>query len=99
MVFRPKRRAHGALDQVSSNLQLGRVEVYDADLSSYFDSIPHEQLMVELQKRIADRSVLRLIRLWLQSSVVEGNGSISRSKQGTPQGGLSEASDNPPYLK
>ena len=86
--FRPKRRAHGALDQVSSNLQFGRVEVYDADLSSYFDSIPHEQLVVELQRRIADRSVLKLIRLWLQSSVVEGNGSISRPKQGTPQGGV-----------
>jgi len=97
--FRPKRRTHGALDQVSSNLQFGRLEVYDADISSYFDSIPHEPLMVELQRRIADRSVLKLIRQWLQSPVVEENGTISRPKQGTPQGGLSEASDNPPYLK
>lgn len=86
--FRPKRRPHGALDQVCQNLQLGRQEVYDADLSSYFDSIPHEQLMVELQKRIADRSVLKLIRQWLQCVVVEENGSISRPKQGTPQGGV-----------
>jgi len=86
--FRPKRRAHGALDQVSSNLQLGRQEVYDADLSNYFDSIPHEQLMVELQTRIADRSVLKLIRQWLQSPVVEQDGSTSRPKQGTPQGGV-----------
>lgn len=86
--FRPKRRTHGALDQVSQNLQLGRLEVYDADLSSYFDSIPHEQLMVELQRRIADRSVLKLIRQWLQSPVVEEDGSISRPKQGTPQGGV-----------
>lgn len=86
--FRPKRRTHGALDQVSNNLQLGRQEVYDADLSSYFDSIPHEQLMVELERRIADRSVLKLIRQWLQSPVVEQDGSISRPKQGTPQGGV-----------
>lgn len=86
--FRPKRRTHGALDQVRNNLELGRLEVYDADLSSYFDSIPHEQLMVELQRRIADRSVLKLIRQWLQSPVVEENGSISRPKQGTPQGGV-----------
>jgi RNA-directed DNA polymerase len=86
--FRPKRHTHGALDQVSQNLQLGRLEVYDADLSSYFDSIPHEQLVVELQRRIADRSVLKLIRQWLQSPVVEEDGSISRPKQGTPQGGV-----------
>ena len=86
--FRPKRRTHGALDQVSQNLQLGRLEVYDADLSSYFDSIPHEYLMVELKRRITDRSVLKLIRQWLQSQVREEDGSISRPKQGTPQGGV-----------
>ena len=86
--FRPKRRTHGALDQVSQNLVLGRQEVYDADLSSYFDSIPHEYLMVELKRRIADRSVLRLIRQWLQSPVIEEGGSISRPKKGTPQGGV-----------
>jgi RNA-directed DNA polymerase len=86
--FRPKRRTHGALDQVSNYLQLGRQEVYDADLSSYFDSIPHEQLMVELERRIADRSVLKLIRQWLQSPVVEEDGTTSRPKKGTPQGGV-----------
>jgi len=86
--FRPKRDTHGAIDQVRANLKAGRQEVYDADLSSYFDSIPHDKLMEELRRRIADRSVLKLIRMWLQSPVVEDNGSIHSPKQGTPQGGV-----------
>lgn len=86
--FRPKRSTHGAMDQVRENLETGRQEIYDADLSSYFDSIPHDKLMEELKRRIADRSVLKLIRMWLQSPVVETDGSIHRPKQGTPQGGV-----------
>jgi RNA-directed DNA polymerase len=97
--FRPKRDTHGAMDQVRANLEAGRQEIYDADLSSYFDSIPHDKLMEELRRRIADRSVLKLIRMWLQSPVVEADGSIYRPKQGTPQGGLCKASHNPPYAK
>jgi RNA-directed DNA polymerase len=86
--YRPKRRTHGALDQVRQNLQSGRQEIYDADLSGYFDSIPHEPLMAELQRRIADRSLLKLIRQWLHSPVAEEDGTIRRTKQGTPQGGV-----------
>jgi RNA-directed DNA polymerase len=88
--FRPRRRAHGALEQVRDNLQTGRRQVYDADLSSYFDSIDHDKLLENLQRRIADRSVLKLMRMWLKSPVVEaGNkGGGSPSKKGTPQGGV-----------
>ena len=88
--FRPGRRAHGAMDQIRNNLHVGRREVYDADLSSYFDSIPHGKLMRMVEKRIADRSVLKLIRMWLRAPVVEkdGRGSGKRSRKGTPQGGV-----------
>jgi len=90
--FRPKRRAHGALDQIMENLRAGRQEVYDADLSSYFDSIPHDKLMERIERRIADRSVLRLIRMWLKGEVVEtddqGRKKVTKCHEGTPQGGV-----------
>jgi RNA-directed DNA polymerase len=90
--FRPKRNAHQALDQVREALKAGRTAVYDADLASYFDTIDHGRLMQQLQRRIADRSVLRLIRLWLRCPVVEddtqGRRRTTRPRQGTPQGGV-----------
>lgn len=64
--FRPKRCAHDAIGQIQSNLRDGRTEVYDADLSSYFDMIDHELLMELIKKRVSDRSVLTLIRMWLR---------------------------------
>jgi RNA-directed DNA polymerase len=87
--FRPGRRAHGAVDEIRENLKAGRREFYDADLSSYFDSIPHEKLMGMVERRIADRSVLKLIRMWLRSPVgKDGGGSGKQSRMGTPQGGV-----------
>jgi RNA-directed DNA polymerase len=90
--FRPKRNAHQALDQIQAALQAGRTAVYDADLASYFDTIDHDRLMRQLERRIADRSVLRLIRLWLRCPVVEededGRRHTSHPRQGTPQGGV-----------
>jgi RNA-directed DNA polymerase len=92
--FRPGRSAHQALEAIRQNLRQGRREVYDADLQSYFDTIPHDNLMRCVEKRVADRSVLSLIRMWLTAVVVEpGRGpgdppKWSRPAQGTPQGGV-----------
>lgn len=60
--FRPGRNAHQALDKIGSHIKQGFKAVYDADLSSYFDTIPHDKLIKCLETRIADRSMLKLIR-------------------------------------
>ena len=90
--FRPGRSAHQAVDEIRKNLAAGRTEVYDADLQGYFDTIPHDQLMKALEMRIADRQVLRLIRLWLAAPIAEddekGRRTLRRNPQGTPQGGV-----------
>lgn len=69
--FRPGKSAHQALTEIRQLLQAGYTAVYDADLESYFDSIPHDALLRCLEKRITDRSVLHLIRQWLRAPVVE----------------------------
>jgi RNA-directed DNA polymerase len=92
--FRPGRSAHQALAEIRGHLLAGYQAVYDADLKGYFDSIPHDKLQACLRMRIADRSVLKLIRMWLQTPVVEapeekgGTPKVSRPKKGTPQGGV-----------
>jgi RNA-directed DNA polymerase len=90
--FRPGRNAHQALDQIQAAVRAGRQEVYDADLASYFDTIDHDRLLQQLARRIADRSVLALIRAWLRCPVVEeddqGRRHTTHPRQGTPQGGV-----------
>ena len=92
--FRPGRNAHQALEEIRGHIKSGYQAVYDADLKGYFDSIPHERLMACLRMRIVDRSVLKLIRMWLEVPVAEepgkegGQPTVRRSKKGTPQGGV-----------
>lgn len=90
--FRPGRNAHGALEEIREHLKKGFNAIYDADLESYFDTIEHEKLMECLEKRIADRNILRLIRMWLKSPIEEdgprGGKKRSRAAAGTPQGGV-----------
>jgi RNA-directed DNA polymerase len=90
--FRPKRSAHGALSEVRRHLKEGLSSVYDADLKGYFDSIPHDKLIKCLRMRIVDRSVLKLMRMWLEAPIEEDDGHggkrVYRSGKGTPQGGV-----------
>ena len=91
--FRPGRSAHQALEEIRGHLQAGRQAVYDADLKSYFDTISHEKLLACLRHRVTDRSVLGLIRMWLEAVVGEPGedgtgGKVTRNEKGTPQGGV-----------
>ena len=74
-------------------MKAGYQVVYDADLKGYFDSIPHDKLLACVRMRVVDRSVLKLIRMWLETPVVEPGEEgkperWSRPRKGTPQGGV-----------
>jgi RNA-directed DNA polymerase len=92
--YRPKRSALDAVRQVERHLRAGHTEVVDADLSGYFDSIPHPELMKSLSRRISDSRMLRLLKMWLEAAVEETDEKGNRHRttrnkdqgMGTPQG-------------
>ena len=88
--FRPRRSAGDAVKEIKKNLQEGRSDVFDADLSAYFDTIPHKELMQLLALRISDQNILHLIKMWLKAPVMEDGRPKGgkKNKVGTPQGGV-----------
>jgi len=88
--FRPNRNAKDAIKAIKENLKQGNTAVYDADLSKYFDTIPHDKLLITLKQRITDPRILKLINKWLKVSVYEdGKYTSGKGKRmGTPQGGV-----------
>jgi len=93
--YRPKRSAHDAIQKVHKLLVEGYTDVVDADLSKYFDTIPHTELLKSVARRIVDRNVLHLIKMWLQAPVEERDENGKRHmtggrshRCGTPQGGI-----------
>lgn len=86
--FRPGKGCKDALRRVDDLLRQGYVYVVDADLKSYFDTIPHDPLMARVQERIADGSVLKLIESFLKAGVLEGLTQWTPTEAGAPQGAV-----------
>ena len=90
--YRPQKRAQEAIREIEAGIKAGYVHVYDADLSGYFDSIPHRPLMEKLARRISDKQLLALIRKMLKPPVqtTDSNGKrhYSASTVGVPQGNV-----------
>ena len=94
--FRPRKSAHDAVDDVAMHMNCGYTEVIDADISKYFDTIPHSNLLAVVAERICDGGILRLIKMWLKAPIIEVDkdgkkrnvGGGKGNRKGTPQGGV-----------
>jgi RNA-directed DNA polymerase len=89
--FRPRRSAHQAIDEINLQLRCKNTQVVDADIIRYFDSISHEKLLKAVAKRIVDKNILKLIKMWLKAPIIEeeeGKNRYRGNYRGTPQGGV-----------
>jgi group II intron reverse transcriptase/maturase len=87
--YRPNKGALDAVDKLTVKLQFGRYNfVVEADIKGFFDNIDHQRLMELLSLRIADQSLLRLIKKWLKAGVLDTDGMVIHPASGTPQGGI-----------
>jgi RNA-directed DNA polymerase len=88
--YRPRRSASDAIKKIKEYLQEGKTEIYDADLSSCFDTIPHKELLHLIGLRISDGRILHLIKMWLKATIWEDGKTIGGkgNEVGTPQGGV-----------
>jgi len=94
--FRPQKSAHDAVDEIADALHQGYTQVIDADLSKYFDSIPHAKLLAVVAERIVDSAILHILKLWLKAPVIgededgtrKNVGGGKANSRGTPQGGV-----------
>ena len=88
--FRPQRSAHDALDAIRAALEAGMCWVIDADVTAYFDTIPHDRLMKVVAERVVDGAMLALVKQFLEAPIIDerDGGRPRRPRQGTPQGGV-----------
>jgi RNA-directed DNA polymerase len=87
--YRPNKGALDAVDKLTVKLQFGRYNfVVEADIKGFFDNIDHDRLIELLSLRVADRSLLRLIKKWLKAGVLDTDGKVIHPVSGTPQGGI-----------
>jgi group II intron reverse transcriptase/maturase len=93
--FRSKRSAHQAMDDIKAGLLTGHIQVIDADLSKYFDMIPHDKRLKTVAERIVDKQRLSLLKQWLKVRIINVDkdkktdmGGGKKARKGTPQGGV-----------
>jgi RNA-directed DNA polymerase len=91
--YRPGHSALQAVREVHETLRAGYTDVVDADLSKFFDTIPHSELLRSVARRVSDGRMLHLVKMWLKASIEEDNGRGGKTRRnpghlGTPQGGV-----------